>query len=158
MVFEKCQKRMPANCPIRRIHQPLACIEKDIMIIARIFFSFVVLSFLPGCAGDNESQNVMSEEDARTIVYESINNPNLHNAIGQSTILGNRDQVKIYAELVLFEIYGKENIESQKPYDIFEIDDYWLLKGNLNENEVGGVFLIIIDSRDGRIIRMSHEK
>lgn len=61
------------------------------------------------------------------------------------------------AEPILFGIYGKEDIIDEKPYKIFHIDTYWILEGTLHD-DMGGVFLIIIDERDARIIKLIHGK
>ena len=62
------------------------------------------------------------------------------------------------AEPILFGIYGKDEIIGERPYKIFLIDNYWIINGTLPENFVGGVFLIIIDSRDSKIVKIIHGK
>ncbi|HMC02264.1 MAG TPA: YbbC/YhhH family protein [Flavobacteriaceae bacterium] len=63
-----------------------------------------------------------------------------------------------YAEILLFEQYGKENIENEKPYRVYLIDDYWVIFGGLPKNYVGGVFELVFDSWNGRVLRLSHGK
>ncbi len=63
-----------------------------------------------------------------------------------------------YAEVILFEQYGQEQIEFEKPYQIYLIDDYWIIFGTLPKNYAGGVFELVIDSWNGKIMRMSHGK
>ena len=62
------------------------------------------------------------------------------------------------AEKILFKTYGKENIEKQKPYQIYLINNYWILFGSLPEDSLGGTFLIILDKRDSRVLKMEHGK
>ena len=52
----------------------------------------------------------------------------------------------------------KENIEKQKPYEIFLIDNHWILSGTLPTNKDGGTFLIIIDARNSKVIKITHGK
>ena len=60
------------------------------------------------------------------------------------------------SEAILFKIYGKDNIISQRPYETNFIDGYWVLNGTLPENAVGGTFLIIINATNGQIIELTH--
>tara|TARA_R110002111_G_scaffold262657_1_gene339919 strand:- start:55 stop:432 length:378 start_codon:yes stop_codon:yes gene_type:complete len=63
-----------------------------------------------------------------------------------------------YAELILFEKYGKEQIEFEKPYQVYLINDYWIIFGTLPKNYRGGVFELVFDSWNGKIMRLSHGK
>jgi hypothetical protein len=62
------------------------------------------------------------------------------------------------AETILFDIYGKEKIEGEKPYEIYLIDNYWLIKGTLAKGWKGGTFLIIIDGRNSKVLKITHGK
>jgi NTF2 fold immunity protein len=100
----------------------------------------------------------MGEENAKRILEETLKDSTLHNVIGSNQILKDKNKIIDYAELILFDLYGKKEIESQKPYDVYKINEYWLLSGTLPKNKKGGTFLLIIDSRDYRIIRLTHGK
>ena len=73
-------------------------------------------------------------------------------------LIPKKENAIIYAELILFEHYDKEQIEFEKPYQIYMIDDYWIIFGTLPKNYKGGVFELVFDSRNGKILRMSHGK
>jgi hypothetical protein len=62
------------------------------------------------------------------------------------------------AEKILFERYGKENIERQKPYQINLIREYWVLFGTLPNDSIGGTFLIILDRRNSNVVKVTHGK
>ena len=62
------------------------------------------------------------------------------------------------AEVLLFKFYGKENIESERPYEVYRIDGYWYISGTLPKGYLGGTFIIIINSINGEVIRLIHEK
>lgn len=99
-------------------------------------------------------------ERARKFVEESLNNKTANNVIVKKTsksLLQKETVIKI-AELVLFQIYGKENILRQKPYKTYRINNFWLIEGTLQEGFKGGVFQIIIDDRTGEIKRITHGK
>ena len=63
-----------------------------------------------------------------------------------------------FAEPILFRTYGKKPIVDERPYEIYLIDKYWVLMGTLPENWDGGTFTIILDSRDSRVIELTHGK
>jgi hypothetical protein len=60
--------------------------------------------------------------------------------------------------IILFDRYEKENIEFQKPYQVYFIDDYWIIYGTLPKGYRGGVFSIVFDSWNGKILRVTHGK
>lgn len=74
------------------------------------------------------------------------------------------------AEEILFAIYGKSNIEDQRPYEIKLLGNkVWSLKGSLHQRtlekflsggmpKLGGTFEIDIDPRDGKILKIIHYK
>ena len=63
------------------------------------------------------------------------------------------------AEPILFGIYGKEKILSERPYGVFKFDHYWYLSGSLPRlYTAGGGFEIILDSRDARVLHITHYK
>jgi hypothetical protein len=62
------------------------------------------------------------------------------------------------AEKILFKTYGKATIENQKPYRIQLIDNYWIIWGTFPADSLGGTFLIILDSRNSMILKMTHGK
>lgn len=86
-------------------------------------------------------------------------NDNPHNVIDNKTIVIKDSLTAIaVAEPVLFGIYGKDQITKQRPYEIYFIDNYWIISGTLPTGYVGGTFLMIIDSKDSKIIRVTHGK
>jgi hypothetical protein len=77
------------------------------------------------------------------------------NAINDQVIIDSSIVIKVI-EPILFKIYGKEHIIEQRPYDISFIDKYWIINGTMKEVHPGGTFLIIVDSRNGQIIKLIH--
>ena len=100
----------------------------------------------------------ITEKQAKEIIGESLSDTTYHNVIGLQPILTKREKAIEFAEFILWNIYGKKNIEKQKPYDVFLINNYWFLSGTLPKGMKGGTFTIIIDSRNYRIIRLTHGK
>ena len=62
------------------------------------------------------------------------------------------------AEPLLFDIFGKEMILQEKPYEIYLLDGYWYIAGTIPKGSKGGGFEMIFSARDGKIIRLTHYK
>ncbi|MBJ6727585.1 YbbC/YhhH family protein [Geomesophilobacter sediminis] len=73
----------------------------------------------------------------------------------------NDTAVKI-AEAVAIPIYGKAKIEKEKPLSAELKGDVWTVTGTFHGNMFfgarGGVVIVEISKRDGRIISVIHEK
>ena len=69
---------------------------------------------------------------------------------------------KSIAEAVLIPIYGKENIEKQKPFKVILKDETWIVEGSTPDNRgriyLGGVFMIRISKFTGEILFLTHSK
>lgn len=122
-----------------------------------LFLLFILTPYLSFSQVNNDHWR-MSKEQAKSIVGETLKDSTIHNVIGKESILTKEKKVIEFAEIILFDIYGKKNIERQKPYNIFQIDKYWLISGTLSKEIKGGTFMMIIDSRNYKIIRLIHGK
>lgn len=70
---------------------------------------------------------------------------------------------KTIAESVLIQIYGKENIEKQKPFKVMLKDKTWIIEGSTPADRggriyLGGVFTIHISKLTGEIFFLTHSK
>lgn len=70
--------------------------------------------------------------------------------------------VKI-AECVLFEIYGKEKIEKEKPFSVNLRDGVWIIEGNIPDIKNGditfcGQVYMEIKKSNGEILKFLHTK
>lgn len=74
------------------------------------------------------------------------------------TLIKDKETAIAIAEPILFKIYGKPNIIEQRPYECYMIDGYWYISGTLPKSWTGGVFEIIISSKDACVIKLSHGK
>ena len=59
-------------------------------------------------------------------------------------------------EPLLFSTYRKKSIEQQKPYDLHLIGNYWVISGTLPWGYAGGVFIIVVDARNSRVLELIH--
>lgn len=62
------------------------------------------------------------------------------------------------AESYLFEIYGRDNIISQRPYEVNFYQNCWILNGTLPREMKGGTFTIILDASNGGVVNITHGK
>lgn len=62
------------------------------------------------------------------------------------------------AEKVLLPIYGRKQIESERPFTARLNGNVWMVNGNLPKGRVGGVAEVKIDKRNGRVLRIIHGK
>lgn len=90
----------------------------------------------------------------------SLSGVKVNNIINpKSTLIKTNKTAIAVAESLLFGIYGEKTILNQKPYEVHHIDSYWVLRGTPNNAVSGsGGFLIILDDRDGSVIRMDYLK
>jgi NTF2 fold immunity protein of polymorphic toxin system component len=123
-------------------------------ILIPIFILTTYLSY----SQENNDHWRMTNEQAKSIVKETLKDLTLHNVIGNKSILTTEKKVIEFAKFILFDIYGKKNIVNQKPYDVFLIDEYWLISGTLPKGTLGGTFMMMIDSKNYKIVRLTHGK
>jgi hypothetical protein len=100
--------------------------------------------------------------EARDLIKSALTDK-IHKQILVDTIVKDRETAIAVAEPILFKIYGKKHIIGEKPYRVELVDGYWILSGSLpkhgpGEFVVGGTFLIILSSKDGRVIKLIHGK
>ena len=71
----------------------------------------------------------------------------------------NDEQAAIAIALAVWiPVYGRELIESEKPYSATLTNGVWTVTGYLPENTVGGTAIAWIAQKDGRVIRYIHEE
>lgn len=108
---------------------------------------------------EKKDRIILGKQNAIHEVKAALANDNQHNVIdNKSAVIKDSATAINVAEPILFSIYGKQNIVEQKPYEIYLIDNYWVISGTLQEGYLGGTFLIILSSRNGQIIRITHGK
>jgi hypothetical protein len=62
------------------------------------------------------------------------------------------------AETILIPIYGKEQINSEKPLNAKLKNGIWIVQGSLPEGYDGGVAEVRLSKQDARIIFVEHTK
>lgn len=62
------------------------------------------------------------------------------------------------SEKTLVPVYGKKQIESERPFKAKLEGSVWHVWGYMPPEDVGGVAEVWIDKNNGKVIRMSHGK
>ena len=119
---------------------------------------FLIMT-LSACRQHQNDRTVLGKTSAERELKSTLSNKSQHNVINNKTVII-KDSVTAVriVEPILFSIYGKDNIRRQRPYDAYFIQNHWIISGTLPRNYVGGTFLIIIDARDSRILKITHGK
>ncbi|SHH85586.1 NTF2 fold immunity protein [Chryseolinea serpens] len=73
-----------------------------------------------------------------------------------STLIATAETAVKIAEPILFEVYGKERILSERPYGVHKIGGYWFISGSVPRLSDGGGFEIILDARDAKVMSIVH--
>lgn len=60
------------------------------------------------------------------------------------------------AEVILFRLYGEEDIIAERPYKVKQEADIWGISGTLRENEFGSAFNIAESKQTGAILHLEH--
>jgi hypothetical protein len=60
------------------------------------------------------------------------------------------------AEAILTPIYGRTQVEAERPFSASQKDGSWTVLGHLKTGQAGGVAMVVIDKSTGRIIRVTH--
>lgn len=79
-----------------------------------------------------------------------------HNYKLEQGYVPNEETAITIAVAIWIPIYGKEEIESEKPYKAVLKDEIWYVTGSLPEGWLGGVAEAEIAKDDGRVLRISH--
>lgn len=125
------------------------------MIYALAFFVLTSTA----CEQTNNDQTKIEKSVIKRELESALADTVIHNVIDKKTVIIKDSLTAIsVAEPILFSVYGKDNIIKQRPYKIDFIDNYWIIKGTLPKDYLGGAFLMIIDSKNNRIIRITHGK
>ena len=127
--------------------------------IKAIYFLTLLTFTLNACGQTKNDRTILGKAYAEQELKSSLTDKSQHNVIDGKTLIVKDSVTAIsVAEPILFSIYGKDRITKQRPYETFFIDKYWVISGTLPKEYKGGTFLIIIDSRDNKIVKITHGK
>jgi hypothetical protein len=119
---------------------------------------FIVGSLIPiiSSAQNFSGRTVLGEQNAKKAIKKAVVDKDYKPFY--DTLITDKTTAIAVAEPILFKIYGKKNIIDERPYECYLINGYWYISGTLPKNRKGGVFEIIINSKDGKVIKLIHGK
>lgn len=131
----------------RRNQLHLSCIMKYIV-------SIIALCVLLSCQEEHSKLGIeIAKRELKTALKENRSYPVL-----PKRYIKDKTTAIAIAESVLFKGYGKEQIINERPYEVYLINGYWVLNGTIPKNADGGGFIIILDSKNSKILRLTHYK
>lgn len=124
-----------------------------------IYFLAILTISLSACGQSKSDRLILGESYAQQELKSALTDKEQHNVIDNKSVIIKDSLTAIdIAEPILFSIYGKNNITKQRPYETYFIDNYWVITGTLPKGYVGGTFLIIINSLNSKVIKITHGK
>lgn len=126
----------------------------------KTFYFLTLLTFAFTAYGQKkEDRLLMGKSYAERELTSALTVDSGHKLIdNNSRIIKDSLTAVAVAEPILFGIYNKNNIIRQRPYEIYLINNYWIISGTLPKESKGGTFLIILDSKNNRVIKIIHGK
>ena len=122
----------------------------------KLFLFFLIFS-LSNCSDITHQK--LGRENAENELKGALNGGSQHNVVNYKELLIKNENTAIQiAEPILCEIYGESHIKDQKPYEVYLIDNYWVINGTLPIGMLGGTFVIIIDARNSKVLKITHFK
>ena len=123
-------------------------------VIINIFILFLLGAPFMLVAQDNGSI-VIKENTRKAAVRYALKNGH---RIFLEAPFTSCEEVIVSAEPLLFKVYGKKNIRSEKPYRCYSREPYWHMRGSLPQGYQGGVFELIINKDTGEVFKIIHGK
>ncbi|MFK8268284.1 NTF2 fold immunity protein [Capnocytophaga cynodegmi] len=102
----------------------------------------------------------MGKEYAESILKEVLTEKKTHNLLSRDEfqIISDEKILLEVIEPILFKHYPKSVIEDQKPYEIYDFEQYFVVNGTLPMGIRGGTFEIIVRKKDAKILKLSHSR
>jgi hypothetical protein len=125
-----------------------------------LLWTFFVIIFLTTQLGCKRKIEVKSIE--RQKIYEKyidsmlVENVYVNEIDSKKIIVTNEKQFISIVEPILFNIYGKDRIVHERPYEVYFVKNYWIISGRLPKHVAGGTFFAIMDARNCGIIKIEH--
>lgn len=104
--------------------------------------------------GNYTTGNHYTADDLKSILQDTLS----HNVTKEWVMIKNDATAVKVVEPILFDIYGRDHIIDERPYEVQMIGNYYIIDGTLTSESDGGTFHIVIDKRNSRIVKLTHGK
>jgi hypothetical protein len=127
-----------------------------------------------GCSKDSLGRIFVGKEIAQKELARFINNPDAKpkpDFLKDRVLIKDEKTLISIVEPILFQLFGEKNILSEKPYETYLFDDYWIMRGTMKALpppvllsngalritvQNGGTFTIVVNSKTCEIIGLTH--
>lgn len=106
---------------------------------------------------DSLKKKFVGQKNAKATLNAFITDTT-ENLYRDQILIKTKEELICIAEPILFRIYGKDIVLSEKPYEIYLFGDNWIMMGTLPEGWKGGTFAIAINRKTCKVIGIRHEK
>ena len=89
---------------------------------------------------------------------ERFLNDSSENLLNGEILIYDKQTLIDIAEPILFNVYGKETIINERPYEIYLFGDIWFMNGTMPRQMKGGTFSIAINRKTCEVIGITHGK
>lgn len=125
-------------------------------------FTFVLFtSFLmtqTSCKRKIEAKSIERQKIYEEYIDSMLIDKEYNEIDNKKILIKDEKQFISIIEPILFDIYGKDRIIAERPYEVYFAKNYWIISGYLTPGVEGGVFMAIMDSRNCEIIRIEHSE
>jgi hypothetical protein len=116
----------------------------------------MLISVTISLTAKSQQHSLLGKEVAKNELKEALSER--HKEQLTSILIKDKETAITIAELYLFKIYSKNQILNEKPYEAYLINGYWVINGTIPKGWHGGGFVIIINSLNGKVIKLTHYK
>jgi hypothetical protein len=128
-------------------------------LLKNLYFLAILTVSVSACGQPKPDRQILGRKIAEQELKATLSDKSLHNVVDNKAIIIKDSLTAInIVEQILFGVYGKDQIRKQLPYETYFIDNYWVISGTIPKDYDGGTFLIILDSRDCEVLRITHGK
>jgi hypothetical protein len=106
---------------------------------------------------DSSSKEFIGKEFASLELKKFIEDSS-YNVVNGIVLINTKDDLIQFAEPFLFKIYGQKEILDERPYEIYQFGDNWIMMGTLPKGSKGGTFSIVVNRKTCEILGISHGK
>ncbi|GAT63235.1 NTF2 fold immunity protein [Paludibacter jiangxiensis] len=121
-------------------------------------FAIIVLTMATFCSC-NKKHWIPIDSETLKRHYSWLINDSATSIIKNTVLVPDTATAVKIAETYLFEVYGKDKIVEERPYEIGKINEYWYITGSLPKYSMcGGTFEILLEASTGKVVKIGHGK
>ncbi|WP_321333082.1 NTF2 fold immunity protein [uncultured Bacteroides sp.] len=128
------------------------------MNIRTLLVIVLCIALFVGCNA-NVSQEKNMQEQSDFVIDDSLSlcyYLNVEGYLPKEGFVPTADIAFQIAKSVLIRIYGKEQIESEKPFSVNLENGIWIIEGHLEAGSFGGVAYLELKKSNGEILKVIH--